>query len=273
MPDMVSRLKMMNWSPVVVALVLLGLQGVGHAGSVRLVTAAQSTDDRSEEIIVMDETVVAGSFVDPFDTGALETVHDPLEPFNTMMFAFNHRADIYALRPAAKVYNAIVSPNVQNSLGNVFYNAGFGSRFLNNILQGKLGEAGNEVQRLLLNSTLGVGGLFDVATHMFGIDAPPTEDVGQTLAVYGVPAGPYLVMPMMPPLTVRDAVGFVGEMALNPVNYFLPFFPNMALNATERLNERARTLKQFEGIEASSVDLYGAVRSGYLDRRALDILE
>ncbi len=267
------RAKMMDWCPTVAALVLSGfLPGAIQAEPVSRVVAAQMSGHGSEDISVLDETVAAESFEDPFDASSeSEVVDDPWEPFNAKMFAFNHYADIYVLRPVAKVYNVVMPTDVQDSLGNVFYNAGFVSRFLNNILQGKLVEAGEETQRMLLNSTLGVGGLFDVATHMFGMAPPPTEDTGQTLAVYGIPSGPYLVMPMMPPLTVRGAVGFAGDIFLNPVNYFIPFLPNMGLNATERINTRARTIRTFESIEASSVDLYGAVRAGYLDRRARDI--
>ncbi len=265
--------KMVNWRPTVVAFVLLGLPGAGQAEPVSLVTGAQIPDEGSEEITIMNETVVPGSFVDPFDVEDREPVYDPWETFNATMFAFNYRVDLYLLRPVATVYNTVIPAEVQNSLGNVFYNAGFVSRFFNNIFQGKFSEAGEETQRLLLNSTLGVGGLFDVATHMFGMEAPPTEDTGQTLAVYGVPSGPYLIVPLMPPLTVRDAVGLASDMVLDPVNYFVPFFPNMGLNVTERFNDRSRTLKTFEGIESSSVDLYGAVRRGYWDRRSSDILE
>ena len=267
------RLRMLSWCPTVVALALLGLPGASQAWTVGFFTGAQIPDDGSEEITIMNETVVPGLFVDPFDTEDSEPIYDPWEPFNATIFEFNHRADIYLLRPAAAVYNIVLPPDVQNSFGNVFYNTGFVARFFNNVLQGKFSESGRETQRFLLNSTLGVGGLFDVATHMFGIEAPPTEDTDQTLAVYGIPSGPYLIVPFLPPLTVRGAVGFVSDTVLDPVNYFVPMLPNLGLNAVERINDRSRTVQTFEGIETSSVDLYGAVRGGYWDRRSSDILE
>ncbi len=225
-----------------------------------------------EKILLMDETVVESTFEDPFATES-EPVQDPWEPFNSTVFTVNYNIDRYALKPVARVYSGLVAPDLQDSLGNAFDNLGFASRFLNNIFQGKFSRAGTEMQRFLLNSTLGVAGLFDVAKYMFGIEAPPVEDTGQTLAVYGVNSGPYMVLPLLPPMTVRDAVGYAGDIFMNPVNYFIPFTPNLGLNAGDRVNDRAINLDTFEGLEESTIDLYGAVRSGYLDRRAKDIQE
>ena len=229
-------------------------------------------DKDDEEIPVMEETVVEGTFEDPFATES-EPVQDPWEPFNSTTFRINYNLDRYALKPVARVYSGLVPPDVQNSFANAFDNLGFASRFLNSVFQGKLDRAGTEMQRFLLNSTLGVGGLFDVAKYMFDIEAPPAEDAGQTLASYGVDSGPYLVLPLLPPMTVRDAVGYAGDIFMNPVNYFIPFTPNLGLNATDRLNDRAINLETFEGLEESTIDLYGAVRSGYMDRRTKDIQE
>lgn len=259
----------------VAACVLAGPPGAGQAGAAGAagVVVAQATDDGSDAAAATRAADAGASFADPFDDDDREPVYDPWEPFNTKMFGFNHRADIALLRPAARAYNAVVSPHVQDALTNMFYNAGFVARVVNNIFQGKFGGAVEETLRVVLNSTMGVGGLFDIATPVFESKPPPAEDTGQTLAVHGVPSGPYLVLPMLPPLTVRAAVGFVGDTLMDPVNYILPFLPNLGLNATERVNFRSRNLKTFEGIAESSVDLYGAARAGYLDRRARDILE
>ena len=228
--------------------------------------------DDEEEIPLMEETVVEDTFEDPFAT-ASEPVRDPWEPFNTTTFTLNYNLDRYALKPVARVYSAVVAPDLQDSLANAFDNLGFASRFLNNVFQGKFSRAGTEMQRFLLNSILGVGGLFDVAKYMFDIEAPPVEDAGQTLATYGIGSGPYMVLPLLPPMTVRDAVGYAGDIFMNPVNYFIPFVPNLGLNAGDRVNDRAINLETFEGLEASTLDLYGAVWQGYLDRRAKDIQE
>ncbi len=228
--------------------------------------------DNDKKIPVMEETVVEGTFEDPFATES-EPVNDPWEAFNSRTFTLNYNFDRYALKPVARVYSGVVPPDVQDSLANAFDNLGFASRFLNNIFQGKTERAVIETQRFLLNSTLGVGGLFDVAKYMFEIEAPTPEDTGQTLAIYGLASGPYLVLPLLPPMTVRDVVGYAGDIFMNPVNYFIPFTPNLGLNATDRLNDRALNLETFEGLEGSTVDLYGAARSAYIDRRAKDIQE
>ncbi len=229
-------------------------------------------DNHKDEVPIMEETVVESTFDDPFAVEG-EQVEDPWEPFNSRTFTLNYNIDRYALRPVARLYSGVIPPDVQDSLANAFDNLGFASRFLNSLFQGKFDRAGTEMQRFLLNSTLGVGGLFDVAKYMFGIEAPPAEDTGQTLATYKVVSGPYMVLPLLPPMTVRDAVGYAGDIFMNPVNYFIPFAPNIGLNATDQLNKRAINLETFEGLEESTVDLYGAARSGYLDRRTKEIQE
>ena len=230
-----------------------------------------------DEIPMMDETVVEGStidsFNDPFDEGPQTVVQDPWESFNSEMFQFNYNMDRHLLKPAAKGYNAIIPPDVQGSIANVFHNIGIMSRLLNCLFQGKYERAGIETKRFLINSTIGVAGLFDVAKYVFDTEAPPAEDAGQTLAVYGFESGPFLVLPFMRPFTVRDAVGYAGDIVMNPINWVIPFFPNLGINAENTMNERSLNLETFEGIEESTVDLYGAVRSGYFQRRAKDIRE
>lgn len=230
-----------------------------------------------EGIPVMEETVVEGStvdsFDDPFDEGPAVIVQDPWESFNSETFQFNYNLDRYLMKPVARGYNAVVPPDVQGSLSNAFDNMGYVTRLLNSLFQGKYGRASIETKRFLINTTIGIGGLFDVAKYVFDTEAPPAEDTGQTLAVHGMDSGPFLVLPFLPPLTVRDAVGYAGDIALNPVNYFIPFFTNLGINAEDTINDRSQNLETFEGIEESTVDLYGAVRSGYFQRRAKDIAE
>lgn len=228
--------------------------------------------DDEEEIPLMEETVVEDTMEDPFATES-EPVQDPWEPFNSKIFTLNYNLDRYALKPVARVYSRIIPPDLQDSFANAFDNLGFASRFFNSIFQGKPDRAGTELLRFFLNSTLGVGGLFDVAKYMFDIEPPPMEDAGQTLAAYGVASGPYMVLPLLPPMTVRDAVGYTADIFMNPVNYFMPFTPNLGLNAGDRLNGRAINVETFEKLEESTVDLYGATRSGYMERRARDVEE
>lgn len=268
------RVHVKQWCPLVAALVCLGPFGTGQAAPPVVGSEAGNVGNDETEIQRMKETVVEGAFVDPFDAEEeRESVRDPWESFNANMFAFNYKVDRYFFKPASRAYNVVVPTEVQNSLGRAIDQIGFAPRLVNNLLQGKFAEAGIETQRFLINATLGVGGLFDVATHVFEIEAPPTEDTGQTLAVYGVGTGPYLVLPLFPPTTVRDAAGTAGDIFMNPVNYVIPFFPNLGVNATDRINDRSRSLEEFEKIEESTLDLYGAARSAYFERRAQDIRE
>jgi phospholipid-binding lipoprotein MlaA len=138
-------------------------------------------------------------------------------------------------------------------------------RFTNNLLQVRPIGAGREVARFLVNTTAGVGGLFDVASLVY-LDKSDA-DTGQTLALYGLGGGPYLVLPTMPPLTLRDAVGRTADGMLDPLGYFLPFIANQARSIVSAVNERSLNLKLFADVEDSVLDLYSAARNGYLQRR------
>ncbi|MGH7146377.1 MAG: MlaA family lipoprotein, partial [Nitrospiraceae bacterium] len=159
--------------------------------------------------------------LDPFaraDEGAGEE-YDPWEPMNTSIFEFNRQVDRFVLKPVAKGYNFITPDLVQVGVSNFFYNIRFAPRFLNNVFQGKVKGAGIELGRFLINSTVGIAGFFDVAKKIDLVT--PEEDLGQTLGFYGVKPGPYLVLPFMPPFTVRDLVGYVGDVFLNPINWMV----------------------------------------------------
>jgi phospholipid-binding lipoprotein MlaA len=213
--------------------------------------------------------------VDPSLRGTPDTVppdpdveeYDPWEKFNEKMFSFNYNMDKYVLKPAAKGYNFIVPDMFQTMIDNAFTNLRMPSRFVNKVLQGKLLDASKEMGRFLINSTLGVGGLFDVARQEMGLERQKA-DLGQTFGIWGFGPGPYLVLPLLPPLTVRDGIGFAGDGAMNPLYYYIPFWPDtLAMKAGDTINDRSLNLDLFQGIEESTVDLYSSVRNGYLQRR------
>jgi len=192
--------------------------------------------------------------------------YDPWEPFNERMFEFNRRLDRYILKPAAQVYNKIMPEPFQVLISNGFDNIRFVKRAANSMLQGKWNGAGREVARFLINSTLGIGGLFDAAKYW---DIQKSrEDFGQTLAVWGSGPGPYLVMPFLEPLTVRDGIGKAVDGAMDPLSYVLPFlWTGVGMSAGDLLNDRSLNLDLFQGFEESVIDMYSAVRNGYLRRR------
>ena len=233
-------------------------------------------------------------FYDPFAKGdepAGGEEYDPWEPVNTKIFEFNRQVDRWVLKPAARGYNAVVPNPVQIGISNLFYNMRFPSRFINNLAQGKLAGAGTEVGRFLLNSSFGLGGLVDVAKYMD--ITTPEEDTGQTLGYYGVKPGPYVVLPLLPPFTLRDLVGYVGDIALNPINWLV--FPIIEVNGIpslvahhnrttssiaqiggrveEILNDRSLNLEKFQGVEEATLDLYTAVKNAYIQKRRNAIRE
>ncbi len=130
--------------------------------------------------------------------------------------------------------------------------------------------AATELARFTINSTIGLVGFFDIAKDAFGIEQRD-EDTGQTFGVWGAGPGPYLVLPLLPPLTVRDGIGYAFDAAMTPYTYFIPWWGNVAATATSTVNERSLNLDRFERVAESTVDLYGAVRNGYLQRRAAAI--
>lgn len=233
-------------------------------------------------------------FYDPFarsDEPAGGEEYDPWEPVNTKVFEFNRQVDRWVLKPVAQGYNAVVPNPIQIGISNVFYNIRFPSRLINNLAQGKLGGAATEVGRFLLNSTFGLGGLVDVARHLD--ITTPEEDTGQTLGYYGVRPGPYLVVPFLPPFTVRDFFGYIGDIALNPINWMV--FPIIEVNGVpslvahynrttstiaqssmrvgEIVNDRSLNLEKFQGVEEATLDLYTAVKNAYIQKRRNQIRE
>jgi len=212
-----------------------------------------------------------------------ETETDPWEPFNTKMFWFNHDVlDQYLLKPLAQAWNFVLPDPVQRSLRNAVDNTNVLPRLVNSLAQGKFAGAGREVTRFTINSTIGVGGLFDVAKDGFGIDQSD-EDTGQTLGFYGVGPGPYLVLPFLPPLDVRDAVGTIVDAGMDPFNYLIPYAAGASaatttgalagITATDTVNRRSLNLELYEGVEGTVIDLYGAVRNAYLQTREAKIKE
>jgi len=198
---------------------------------------------------------------------AFEEEYDPWEPFNEKMFTFNRGLDRWVLKPAARAYMVVMPEPWQVLIANGFDNINFVPRFVNSVLQGKWGGAGRELGRFLINSTAGIGGLFDPAKDFWGIPKS-REDFGQTLGVWGSGPGPYLVLPLMEPLTVRDGIGKFVDGFMDPLSYVLPFFWTRAgMKAGDTLNDRALNYDLFQGFEESVIDMYSAVRHGYLQRR------
>jgi len=222
-----------------------------------------ATSDVSPEVAV-EPTLTAAAPGDDFD-------QDPWEGFNEKMFNFNRDVlDRFLLKPLATGWDFIMPDVVQRGIRNMFDNLWVVRRVVNNTLQAKFAGAGTELARFTINSTIGLAGFFDIAKDGFGIEQKD-EDTGQTFGTWGMGPGPYLVLPFLPPLDVRDGIGFLFDGAMFPGSYFIPFYATVAGKCTETVNERSLNLDRFERVAETTVDLYGAVRNAYLQRRAAAI--
>jgi phospholipid-binding lipoprotein MlaA len=196
---------------------------------------------------------------------------DPWEGFNEPMFNFNREIlDRFLIKPLATGWDFVLPDLVQRGFRNMFDNLDVVRRVVNNSLQLKLNGAATELARFTINSTVGLAGFFDVAKDALGMDQKD-EDTGQTFGVWGMGPGPYLVLPFLPPMNVRDGIGYAFDGAMFPPSYFIPFWATIAGTATEAVNERSLNLDRFERVAESTVDLYSAVRNAYLQRRAAAI--
>jgi phospholipid-binding lipoprotein MlaA len=216
------------------------------------------------------QLALAGALAETAEAGE-DFDSDPLEAFNEKMFWFNREVlDRFLLKPAATAWDFVIPDPVQRGIYNIFDNLAVVRRVVNNTLQWKLAGAATEVARFTINSTVGLVGFFDVARDGFGIQQRD-EDTGQTFGVWGIGPGPYLVLPFLPPLTIRDGIGYAFDTAMTPYIYFIPWYANAGLTATSTVNERSLNLETFERVAESTIDLYGAVRNAYLQRRAAAI--
>ncbi len=196
---------------------------------------------------------------------------DPYEDFNRQMFAFNEGLDKAVIEPVAYGYRAVTNEPIREGVGNFTGNLNEPLTAVNHVLQGKLPDAGATVGRFLINSTLGIVGIFDPASAM-GIQRTK-EDFGQTLGAWGVDSGPYLVLPFVGPSNPRDAFGRGADAALNPLNY--PEFENddetrLGIAVLGGVNARAGAIESIDELR-NQIDPYTTVRRLYDRTRAQDI--
>ncbi|MDP6968734.1 MAG: VacJ family lipoprotein [Gammaproteobacteria bacterium] len=191
---------------------------------------------------------------------------DPWQDTNRKIYAFNKVVDNTILLPTTRAYAAIVPDVVEQGVTNIFNNLSEVKYFANHLLQGKPLQAGNDAARLLINSTVGVMGLFDVASH-FGMYAQ-AEDFGQTLGYWGVESGPYVVLPLLGPSSVRDGISLTVDQQLDPLADYQPKDHRLGLQVLQVLDTR----NQLQDLQHLVIgDEYTFVRDAYLARRAMQI--
>ena len=211
--------------------------------------------------------LVAGTIAFAGPAWADETVHDPLEGFNRAMFAVNEGLDTVLIKPVAQAYDFAVPLPAKAGVGSFFGNIADIRNVLNNALQGKLANAGNDFGRLLINSTVGIFGLFDVASEL-GLEKHD-EDFGQTLAVWGWTESDFLFLPILGPRTLRDTGGWVVDAYTDPTWYTLQksVAARNTLVALRFVDVRASLLPSDKVVEEAALDKYAYVRDAYLQRR------
>lgn len=192
--------------------------------------------------------------------------NDPLERFNRAMFAFNETFDAWLLKPVARAYDATLPRPIKLGVANFFSNLATPGIALNDVLQSKFELGARDAGRFAVNSTLGLLGVLDVAQDM-GLE-PREEDFGQTLAVWGVGEGPYIVWPIIGPRTLRDSVGWAGDLLTNPATYIEDDPTRWWMRALDIVDLRARLLPAEKVLEAAAgEDKYIFVRAAYRQRR------
>ena len=209
-----------------------------------------------------------------FDTTTFEDeIFDPLEGFNRTVFKFNNVADKVLLEPVAKGYKKLPSP-IQSGLGNFINNLKLPLAALNQLLQGQGKNAAESTGRFIVNSTVGVFGLIDIAENI-GLDQKE-EDFGQTLATWGVGDGFYIVLPLFGPSNLRDTTGMVMTMMTDPINAYAATqgeaWAIPVRTAANAIDQRSQIIDEVNALRDNSVDYYAAVRSSYYQNRKAAIM-
>ena len=212
--------------------------------------------------------LVAGCATDP------EAPDDPLEPMNRFFFDFNQRLDRHAALPAATFYSSAVPGPIRGSVSNVLSNLSGPVTMVNDILEAEFENAGIAASRFVINTTVGVAGLFDVATD-WGLPGRD-RDFGETLGSYGVAPGPYLVLPLRGPTAIRDFAGSYVDGFFSPL-YYVRYdgrqYVGLVKSSLGSVSNRSANIVTYRDIERASVDYYATMRAYYLQRRARQVEE
>ena len=232
-----------------------------------------SNAGENDKNVVVEDAIIVESEFDLGETYEEKDYSDidPIEGFNREVWDFNLGLDKVLVRPVTRGYvNAIPDPfrrGLGNAIDNFFTTPQY---FINNVLQGKMGAAFSTVGRLVINSTIGLGGFVDVASKM-GIEKRP-ETFGDTLGVWGWKKSSYVQIPFKGPQTSRDVVGFIGDIFTDPLIFIgVPLWGNIVKSAGTAVDDRQQTLGVLEEIEKSSLDFYSSIRSMYVQKRTDEI--
>ncbi len=235
----------------------------------------QITSDGTEQISQdpdMSDISDNDFFDDEFEEDKVE-VADPLSPWNRAMFHFNDKLYFWALKPLAKGYKAVTPDFFRTGVKNFFRNITTPIRLVNCILQGKGNAAGVEFSRFFINTTEGVLGFGSPADKYPELIPRDEEDLGQTLAKYGLGNGFYIVWPVLGPSTLRDSIGRAGDFFLDPVSYVEPAEAALGARGLNMVNNISFSIGDYESLKEAAIDPYTALRNVYLQLRKKKIKE
>ena len=199
-------------------------------------------------------------------------IADPIYPFNKAMYHFNDKLYFWVLKPVARGYSAVLPEKARVGVSNFFYNVTTPIRFVSSLLQLKMKVAGKELIRFVYNSTVGVLGFADAAKSHLDISRQD-EDLGQAFGSYGIGHGFYIVWPFLGPSSLRDTVGKVGDIFLNPVSHVHPTEAAVAITAYDKTNETSLHIGDYEDFKKSAIDPYISMRDAYLQNRTKKVDE
>lgn len=268
------------------SMILILLQGcttkeaAPHSNIEQIKTEITTSDDPSHNNENQTEEF-DDEFEEEFATKETKDTFDPLSGYNRAMTSFNDAVILYGLNPISEVYAAILPQPVRLGVSNFVHNIQFPIRFTNNLLQGKVENASDELGRFIVNSTIGLGGLMDPAENHMNLH-PHEEDFGQTLGHYGVGAGFHVVLPFIGPSNLRDIAGITADGYLSPLvhvksleKYRIPqnLEETVGIYTIRLINKTSLHLGEYEDLRKDAVDLYPFLRDIYEQKRDAEIKE
>lgn len=240
---------------------------IGTAGNTALVAGGGAKNNGNKN----DGKSVKMADDDHDEYSNAATIADPIQPVNRCTFWVNHQLYRYILKPISKTYDAVLPSPVRRGVFNIFDNLEFPDRFVNDLLQWKLKRAGYESEKFVVNSVAGVGGIMKVSDHIPSLSELPRPDTAQTFAKWGIAHGCYVVLPVFGPKSVRDTVGFAGDIALSPLFWISLWFPSAAWLPAVSTPDSLRTFHDkfgaYDAATQNTMDRYLAIRSAYVQNR------
>ena len=224
----------------------------------------QAKEDQEDEYDEDDEYDDEDEYADEEE---VELIPDPWVEMNFGFYYFNDKLYFWLLKPVATGYGIVIPQELRIAIRNVFYNIRFPVRFINSLLQAKWSKAGGEFGQFCLNTTVGFLGLANVAANYPALQ-PSREDLGQTFAVWGIGNGAYLTIPFIGPSSLRDGLGRLGDIFIDPI-WWVPvkFWTSVAIRAGEAVNDTSLRIGEYEALKEAALDPYVMIRNAYVQNR------